>query len=145
MELSGQLHAQATYPRLKSPWYPLGTRLRVTHSRSGQCGEEIFCSCREMKRGRIPRRPLLYRLNYPDSLIYTGILTNNTTQTTNSTRMKVAPLSNKQMKWPDPHCVLLGSDTVNSGRWLPTFRTNILLPSSRQNTGSEKHIPPKRW
>jgi hypothetical protein len=40
MEVSGQLHAPALYPKGKSPRYPLGRRLGGPQSRSGCDGEE---------------------------------------------------------------------------------------------------------
>jgi hypothetical protein len=40
MEVSGQLHAPATLPPGKSPWYPLDRRLGGPQSRSGFGGEE---------------------------------------------------------------------------------------------------------
>jgi hypothetical protein len=40
MEVSGQLHALATLPQGKSPWYPLDRRLGEPQNRSGRGGEE---------------------------------------------------------------------------------------------------------
>jgi hypothetical protein len=40
MEVSGQLHAPATLPQGKSPWYTLERRMGGTQSRSGRSGEE---------------------------------------------------------------------------------------------------------
>jgi hypothetical protein len=40
MEVSGQLHAQATLPPGKSPWYPMDRRLGRPQSRSARGGEE---------------------------------------------------------------------------------------------------------
>jgi hypothetical protein len=39
MEVSGQLHASASLPQEKSPWYPLDWRLGGPQSRSGHGGE----------------------------------------------------------------------------------------------------------
>jgi hypothetical protein len=40
MEVSGQLHAPATLPQGKNPWYPLSRRLSGLQRRSGRGGEE---------------------------------------------------------------------------------------------------------
>jgi hypothetical protein len=40
MEVSGQLHAPATLPHGKSPWYTLDRRLGGSQSRYGRGGEE---------------------------------------------------------------------------------------------------------
>jgi hypothetical protein len=40
MEVSGQLHAPATLPPGKCPWYSLDWRLGGTRSRSGRCREK---------------------------------------------------------------------------------------------------------
>jgi hypothetical protein len=40
MEVSGQLHAQATLSKEKSPGYPMDRRLGGPQSRSGRGGEE---------------------------------------------------------------------------------------------------------
>jgi hypothetical protein len=39
MEMSGQLHAPAAYPKGKCPWYPLETRQGGRQSHSGRGGE----------------------------------------------------------------------------------------------------------
>jgi len=41
MEVSGQLHAPASYLQRKSPWYQLDRRLGGPQSRSGRGGEEM--------------------------------------------------------------------------------------------------------
>jgi hypothetical protein len=40
MEVSGQLHATAALPQVKSPWYPLDRGLGGPQSPSGRGGEE---------------------------------------------------------------------------------------------------------
>jgi hypothetical protein len=40
MEMSGQLHAPATLPQRKSPWYPLDRKRGGPQSHSGHSGEE---------------------------------------------------------------------------------------------------------
>jgi hypothetical protein len=40
MEVSGQFHAPAALPEVKSPWYPLDRRLGGPQSRSGDGGEQ---------------------------------------------------------------------------------------------------------
>jgi hypothetical protein len=40
MEVSGQLHALATYLRGKNPWYRLNRRLGEPRRRFGRCGVE---------------------------------------------------------------------------------------------------------
>jgi hypothetical protein len=42
MEVSGRIHAQAAYPRGKSPQYPLDRRLGGPQSRSGRRVEGFF-------------------------------------------------------------------------------------------------------
>jgi hypothetical protein len=41
MDVSGQIHAPAALPQVKSPWYLLDRRLCGPRSRSGRGGEEI--------------------------------------------------------------------------------------------------------
>jgi len=40
VEVSGKLHAPATLPQGKSPWYPFDRRLGGAQSHSGHGGEE---------------------------------------------------------------------------------------------------------
>jgi hypothetical protein len=40
MEKHGQLHALATLPLGKSPWYPLDRRLGGPQTKSGRCSKE---------------------------------------------------------------------------------------------------------
>jgi hypothetical protein len=52
MDVSGQLHTQATLPLGNEPWYPLDRRVGRPHSWSG-CGakEKYACPCQKSKGG----------------------------------------------------------------------------------------------
>jgi hypothetical protein len=65
MEISGQLHAPAAFPREKSPRYPLDRRLGGPQSRCGSC-EEKTVVLPEIEPG-LPS-PSLYQLSYPGSI-----------------------------------------------------------------------------
>jgi hypothetical protein len=64
MEVSGQLHVPAVYPRGKSPKYPLYRSLGGPQSRSGRGGRRRnsrHCPCRELNHSR-PIRSLVSTL-----------------------------------------------------------------------------------
>jgi hypothetical protein len=75
LEVSGQLHVPALYPRGKSPQYPVGRRLGGPQSWSGQHGELIILA-RNGTRTRICRAhsQSLHQLLCTDSLQLTAII-----------------------------------------------------------------------
>jgi hypothetical protein len=56
MEESGQLHAPATLPQGKGPWYPLDRRLGGPQSHSGRGGAKKNS---QLRRESKPRNPIV--------------------------------------------------------------------------------------